>query len=138
MGYGCEMIQLPRKFLLSEFLPGLPDAGEAASVNAIDLADERVRLALEHPEDYIILEDEWAPFRKGRVHCDDAVWEVTARVLIDRWISVPLEYQDVARICGRLVLSGALGVTKRSSTDSGGQTTTSISFPDRVETVSRY
>eukprot|EP00438_Fugacium_kawagutii_P028805 Skav222861 [mRNA] locus=scaffold2201:87314:93953:- [translate_table: standard] len=103
---------LPLK--LGELEPGLPVAGVAGSLNAVEAAAPQVRAWVEDPR--LALKDKslWPPkVPSAKINATKSEWYKVVEALYKRGIVAPIKLSEVFTVDGTPVLNGAFAVNKK-------------------------
>ncbi|CAK0792531.1 unnamed protein product, partial [Prorocentrum cordatum] len=112
--YGGEEVSRALPLTLGGVMPGLPPRGVAASVRALDIADERVAGWLADPTLALLPSAEWpeeAP-RAAIQASSQAEWHGIGAKLVELGLAVPIADDRIFKVGNRKVLAGAFGVAK--------------------------
>ena len=119
--YGGEEVSRALPLTLGGVLPGLPARGIAASVRALDLADERVAGWLSDPTLVLLPKAEW-PEEVPRAAIQTSTkpeWYRIAAKLVELGLAVPIADERIFKVGNRKVLAGAFGVAKSGTPTPG-------------------
>ncbi|CAK0893464.1 unnamed protein product, partial [Prorocentrum cordatum] len=112
--YGGEEVSRALPLTLGGVMPGLPPRGVAASVRALDIADERVAGWLADPTLALLPKAEWPEEvpRAAIQASSKAEWHRIGAKLVELGHAVPIADDRIFKVGNRKVLAGAFGVAK--------------------------
>ena len=111
--YHGEEVSYALPLQLEELLPGLPDAAVGGSLDAVNVADDEVRLWLEDSERCLKPRNLWpekVPTAKINATRDE--WNRVVAELYRRNLLTTIDEKEIFAVNGKLVLNGAFAVLK--------------------------
>ncbi|CAK0874843.1 unnamed protein product, partial [Prorocentrum cordatum] len=119
--YGGEEVSRALPLTLGGVMPGLPPRGVAASVRALDIADERVAGWLADPTLALLPKAEWPEEvpRAATQASSKAKWHRIGAKLVELGLAVPIADDRIFKVGNRKVLAGAFGVAKTGTPTPG-------------------
>ncbi|CAK0806547.1 unnamed protein product [Prorocentrum cordatum] len=112
--HGGEEVSRALPLTLGGAMPGLPPRGVAASVRALDIADERVAGWLADPTLALLPKAEWPEEvpRAAIQASSKAEWHRIGAKLVELGLAVPIADDPIFKVGNRKVLAGSFGVAK--------------------------
>jgi len=105
---------------LEELLPGLPDAGVAGSLCAVQAASGGIREWVLQPEMTLKPRELWpSQIPRARINATRLEWYRICEVLFQRGIIETIPYDSIFKVGGTPVLNGAFAVEKRGRAGAG-------------------